>query len=32
MAESRPGSSRKFDEPIALADGSKLMTLRVAAN
>jgi hypothetical protein len=32
MSEHSSGWSRKFDEPIALADGGKLVTLRDAAN
>jgi hypothetical protein len=31
MSEHSSGWSRKFDEPIALADGGKLLTLRDAA-
>jgi hypothetical protein len=29
MSKRSTGWSRKFDEPIALADGGKLVTLRV---
>ena len=32
MSESSSGWSRKFDEPIALPDGRKLVTLRDAAS
>jgi hypothetical protein len=32
MSEHSSGWSRKFHEPIALADGGKLVTLRDAAN
>jgi hypothetical protein len=32
MSERSSGWSRKFDEPIALADGRKLVTLRDAAD
>ena len=32
MSERSSDWSRKFDEPIALADGGKLVTLRDAAN
>jgi hypothetical protein len=32
MSKRSSGWGRKFDEPIALADGDKLVTLRDAAN
>jgi hypothetical protein len=31
MSEGKSGWSREFDEPIALAEGGKLVTLRDAA-
>jgi len=32
MSERKSGRSREFDEPIALPDGRKLVTLRDAAS